>query len=343
MKKLSPSKFKNWYVGSILGLLLTFMIGVISGVILFETQEHLKVLSIILFGVGIASFIMAVIIIKLGRKRMIGIYQEVMDERFDKQLKSEEKLVITWFAKKDDTLLAEGQELYMTKEHLILNNESITWDKIIKLFTKQDEHGWHMALMLDDQREVLLPLYDLIIRLTTHYSRLTLEDQTLQEAQKDYQTFNQSFQVWGFNKTLILLKFLFVFVSLAFGIGVGLMIGLSLGSEDSGIAIGTTLANLIAIPMILIGFPRYFKNTQKYQYMLNQKAIGYASGKKYMVVPFEIIESMSYDDKRLYLNLTHLDEEGHPIIVFIPFDRYLMNRLKNHMDLYSIKKDMIRL
>lgn len=343
MKKLSPTRFKKWYTGSILILLFIFVIGSIAGTILLTTSEHHKVLAIILGSLGILSFIIATIIIARYRKRMMGIYQEEMDERFNQQLKTEEKLMLTWYLKKDDDLLSEGQELIMKKDFMVLNDESIHWNRVSKCYTKQDEHGWHMAILFDDQREVLLPLYDLIIRLVVHYSGLTLDDQAFQDDQKNLQTFQQSFIIWGLNVKLVFIKIFYIFVSLALGVGIGLTIGFIFSSEDVALAIGTTIANLIAIPMILIGYPKYFKDTQKYTYMLNQFAIGYAKGKLYMVVPFKIMESMSYDEHRLYLNLVQRDDDGHPIILYIPRDRYLMERLTHHLEEYRIEKDIIHL
>lgn len=344
MKHLPPDQFEKAYVKRILGLIILFIVFAIASVIL--SIPELEMIWIFPAGfalLSVTSLGLAWLIILKYRHRMKHLYQEILELDFKRFTDGQTPYLMNWMIVDDEVEIASGHEITFTDEGITCDhNHHLLWKDCLSFETTHDSHGWKSSLYyrIDEHHYQLTCAMDqLTIKIIEHYTKLTLNQEKLQKAQEEtYQIF-QSEIVWGTNVMLWVQRIGFIAMVSITGIGGGILLGLYVIPMEFAVL----LANLFIIPIVLIVYPKRYSHYPSYRYWMNKFIIGYARGKHIMVVPFEKIESMSFDEKKLYINLKEQDEDGDPIMLYIPRDRYLIDRLTEHLAHYSIPIQIIKL
>lgn len=342
MKKLSAKAFEKRYLTAIFSLLGVFIVSLIIATILAFIPNMPLWIILTSVGIGVLSIVVIFVLGKKYKGRMLNLQQEIQEETYQKHLNEDLPIPLHWTLSKDDQQFLQGKEFRLFKEGLYMEDQKIIWSHV-KVFKVTDEEGsWWTILTYDKEQESYtfkFPMSDVVIKLIETMSTIKLDDSELTQAENDHLSMIQSEIVWGHNRWLMFQKFMFIFVVTVFGLGVGILLGIYVIESSFSVVI----ANLIIIPSVMIVYPNRFKHYPKSSYLLNQKVIGYAKGRKSFIIPFSSIDSMSYDEHRLYINMVNMDDQEHPLIFYIPRDKYLIERLKEHMSLYKIDLQLIKL
>lgn len=343
MKHIPARKFEKVYVWSVLIPIMGFIVFMILALIF--TIESLHIPSIVSWILGVLSVMLLLtswVIIITYRGRMKGLYQEIFNEDFKLYTDGKTPYSIQWVIMDKMTVIQSGHEITFHSSGIHVGDREIDWTSCLSFETTLHDDGWKASLSYHDQGRILTFAFwmdHLGIKIIEHFSKRNINDDTLKQAEEEQLSYMQSEIVWGTNLTLWIQRIGFIAMITITGIGGGTLLGLYVMSMELSIL----LANLFIIPILLVVYPKRYKDYPSSRYLLNKKVIGYAKGRQAMLVSFESIESMSYDEKRLYLNLFERDQEGDPVIVYIPRDHYLIDRLKEHMERYHIQITLIKL
>jgi len=343
MKHIPVRQFEKVYLWSVLIPIMGFIAFMILALIF--TIESLQVQPIVSWIFGTLSVILLItswVIIFKYRRRMKGLYQEIFDEDFKLYTDGKTPYSIYWVIMDETTVIQSGHEVTFHSSGIHVGDDEIDWMDCLSFETKFYEDGWKASLSYQDRGRILTFAFwidHLGIKIIEHFSKLTIIDDSLKKAEEEQLSYMQSEIVWGTNITLWIERIGFIAMVFITGVGGGILLGLYVISIELAII----LSNVFIVPILLIVYPKRYKDYPNTCYLLNKKVIGYAKGRRVMMVPFETIESMSYDRKRLYLNLIERDDEGDPVILFIPRDDDLIERLKEHMELYQIHITLIKL
>lgn len=343
MKHLPPDQFEKAYVQRVLLLLLFFILfAIISVILLIPDLEVPWMFPVMTGGISALSLFLAWVIIFKYRHRMKNLYQEILELDFKRFTDGKTPYLINWSIHDQDQKLSSGSEIIFSDLGITCDDHHIPWKNAISFEAKLFEDGWKASLSyLDQGKTYQLAFFidNLGVKIIEYYTHITINTEKLKIAEEETYHMIQSEIVWGTNLLLWAERIGFILMVSITGIGGGVLLGLYVMQMEFAIL----FANLFIIPIVLIVYPKRYNHYPSYSYWMNKHIIGYAKGKKVMVIPFEKVESMSFDEKRLYLNLKEQDEQGDPLIVYIPRDQYLIDRLSEHMKRYEIDLTLIKL
>jgi septum formation topological specificity factor MinE len=342
MKKLSAKAFEKRYLTLIFSLLGVFIVSLIAATITGLIPNMPIWITLMLVGVGVLSIGIIFVLGKKYKGRMVNIQHEIEEETFQKHLIQDLPIPLTWTVFQEFKELCEGESFRITPEGVFMGEETILWHMVSSFKATRIDQEFQLVLTFDREdgsAHFKTIMSGVVIKLIEHYSDIKLDESEINQAQDEHLSIIQSEIVWGHNRLLQLEKIGFISLISVIGLGIGILMGIYVTHSS----IGITVANLIIIPNVLIVYPNRYKDYPKSSYLMNKKVIGYARGRKVLILPFEKIDSMSYDHRKLYINLTDLDKHGNPMIFYIPRDSYLIDRLKEHLTLYQIDKQVIKL
>ncbi len=339
MKKLSPRKFQKLYFISVFTLILLWLIFIVTGVILIFIDDNplLDKIGITLICISFLFLISYIIIIAKGRKRILNIDEEIIEEELNKPIEELNPIKTHWIKMKPFGVEKDGRLISFSEEGLQLDeSDFILWDDIkhaelIEHFITLGkepfkEELWEGVIILVDQFS---------IKLLEKYLKCPLDKEVFEELQNEYVDLLESTQVWKYNWQLLIEKILFISFILFVGIITGLFFIFNKILDQS---IATIIVNLLTIPAILIGLPKLFKDVPKKRFMINKEGLGYSKGRYHIYIPWYGIIKININKRKINLTYRIFNQDGYESFdtFDIPRNKLLEEKISEYKDKYQL-------